>query len=143
MLQSATVSTAAGVQERTSLTGRNRVLGARIVNERVEKDKIKLSAEIQLEEPGQAHSCGGAPRRKVLVTAFPLQFPEQIGMGEYTAWPHEGHQHGFSAGSSFRAAPQGDGRHLDGYVSGIERARRSGERHSGGGSKRFAEQRSD
>lgn len=89
LLQSATVSTAAGVQERTSLTGRNRVLGARIVNERVEKDKIKLSAEIQLEEPGQAHSCSSMPRRKVLVTAFPLQFPEQIGTGEYTAWPQD------------------------------------------------------
>lgn len=89
LLQATTVSTPAGVQERTSLTGRNRVLGARIVSERVEKETLKLSAAIQLVEPGQAYSCGGAPRRKVLVTAFPLQYPEQIGPGEYTAWPQD------------------------------------------------------
>lgn len=86
-LQAATVLTPVGVQERTSLTGGNRVLGARIVAEQVEKEKIRLTVEVRLDEPGRPLSCGGLPRRKTVVTAFPLQFPEQVGKGEYTGWP--------------------------------------------------------
>lgn len=31
--------------------------------------------------------CPGGPLRKVLVTAFPLRYPEQIHAGEYMGWP--------------------------------------------------------
>lgn len=86
-LQATTVSTPLGVQERTSLTGGNRVLGSRIVAEFVDKGKIRLTAEVRLDEPGRPLTCGGIPRRKAVVTAFPLQFPEQVGKGEYVGWP--------------------------------------------------------
>jgi hypothetical protein len=88
LLHSSTVSTPAGVQERTALTGNSRVLGARIVAERVEKGTLRLSAEVQLGETGQAQACNGMPRRKVAVAGFPLQYPEQIASGEFTGWPY-------------------------------------------------------
>lgn len=87
MFQSTTVSTTAGIQERTSLSSRNQVLGARIASEYIEKNKLKLVAEVKLSGPGQAATCTDRPLRKTLVTAFPLQLPEQLGPGEYTGWP--------------------------------------------------------
>lgn len=87
LLQSTTISTPAGVQERSSLSSRNRVQSARIVNEAVDKDILRLTAAVQLDEPGSPHSCDGMPRRKVAVTAFPLVYPEQLHTGTFTGWP--------------------------------------------------------
>jgi hypothetical protein len=86
-LQSTTVSTPLGVQEHSSLSSRNRVLGARIVSDHVEQGKLKLIAEVRLAGPGQPATCGDRPLRKVLVTAFPLHSPEQLAPDEYTGWP--------------------------------------------------------
>lgn len=86
LLQSTTVSTPAGIQERSSLSSRNRVLGARILNEAVEKDKLRLTAEVRLDDPGSVHACDGLPHRKVAVTAFPLVYPEQLHTGSFTGW---------------------------------------------------------
>ena len=93
MLQSTTVSTSAGIQERTSLSSRSQVLGARVASEYIEKDKLKLVAEVRLADAGQASRCTDRPLRKALVTAFPLQVPEQLGQGEYTGWPSDTAEH--------------------------------------------------
>lgn len=93
MLQATTVSTSAGIQERTSLSSRSHVLGARIASEYIEKNKLKLVAEVKLSGAGQAATCTDRPMRKVLVTAFPLQSPEQLAPGEYTGWPSDTAEH--------------------------------------------------
>lgn len=86
-LHATTESTLHGVQERTALTSKNRIVGARLVNETIENGQLKLVAEVELEAPGGPTVCQGLPRRKVAVMAFPLQFPEQVPPGGYTVWP--------------------------------------------------------
>lgn len=87
MFQATTVLTPLGVQERTSLSSRHRVLSARIAAERIEKGKLMLVAEVRLDTQGSAQACDGMPRRTVAVAAFPLQYPEQLRAGEFTGWP--------------------------------------------------------
>jgi hypothetical protein len=87
LLRASTMTTPAGIQERTSLSVRNRVLGSRIVSEHIDKGKLKLIAEVRMAGPGQPSSCNEHPLRKAVVTAFPLQLPEQLAPGEYTGWP--------------------------------------------------------
>lgn len=106
-LQSASVTTPLGVQERSSLSGRNQVVGVRIVAEQVEKDTLKLIAEVQLASAGQPSRCHERPLRKVVVTAFPLQHPEQLASGEYTGWPEATADHlarAFNAGGRLLGA---------------------------------------
>lgn len=93
MLQATTVATAAGIQERTSLSSRNQVLGAHIASEFIERGKLKLVATVKLAGPGQAPNCGDRPLRKALITAFPLLTPEQLAPGEYTNWPSDTAEH--------------------------------------------------
>jgi hypothetical protein len=92
-LQSSTRTTPIGVQERTSLTSRNQVLGSRIISEKITKGKLQLVAEIRLAGPGQPAMCAERPLRKALVTAFPLQLPEQLASGEFTGWPSATAEH--------------------------------------------------
>lgn len=87
VLQSTTVSTAAGIEERTTYATQSRVLGARILSEHVERGRLRVSAEVKLEDPARPGQCGGRPLRKVLVLPFPLRYPEQIRTGEYPDWP--------------------------------------------------------
>lgn len=86
-LQAKSVATPAGIQERSSLSARNRVLGARILDEQLENDKLKLTAAVRLAGSGELASCDERPLRKVLVAPFPLHLPEQLASGEYTSWP--------------------------------------------------------
>jgi hypothetical protein len=87
-LQSTTVSTSAGIQERSSLSSRNRVRSARILSETAEKGTLRITAEIDLDEPGSAPSCDSLPRRTVVVTSFPLEYPEQVSRGSFTGWSY-------------------------------------------------------
>lgn len=87
LLQSTTVATAAGVQERTTFTTHSRVLGARILSEHAERGRLRVTAEVRIEDPLRPEQCAGRPLRKALVTPFPLRYPEQIRTGEYMDWP--------------------------------------------------------
>ena len=93
MLQATTISTPDQLKEHTSLSSRNQVLGTRVVSEHIEKGKLKLIAEVKLAGPGQPLACAERPLRKALVTAFPLQLPEQLASGEYLNWPTDTAQH--------------------------------------------------
>lgn len=107
MLQATTISTLGQVREHTSLSSRNQVLGTRIVSEHIEKGRLKLIAEVKLAGPGQPLACAERPLRKALVTAFPVQMPEQLAAGEYMNWPTDTAQHlarAFNAGNRLLAA---------------------------------------
>ena len=87
LLQATTTATPTGIHESTTLTPQGRALDARILAEYVRKDRLYLTAEVRLAEPGQPAMCAGRPLRKVLITTFPLRYPEQIRQGEYMGWP--------------------------------------------------------
>lgn len=86
-LQSSTLVSPTGNETRTTLTPQGRALSARILSEHIERSRLRLTAEVTLEEPGKAATCGGQPLRKLVVTAFPLRYPEQIGYGQFMGWP--------------------------------------------------------
>jgi hypothetical protein len=86
-LRSETISTPGGAETRTTLTPQMRALGAKILSENVVRGRLRLTAEVTLAEPGRAADCQNRPLRKVVVTAFPLRYPEQIKYGEYMGWP--------------------------------------------------------
>lgn len=87
VVHSTTLSTSSGVDTRTTLTPQGRALGARILSEHIVRGRLRLSAEVTLAEPGRAEICNSQPKRKVVVTAFPLLRPEQLRYGQYTGWP--------------------------------------------------------
>ena len=87
LLQVTTTATPAGMHERATFAPQGRALGARILGEHVHKGRLRLTAEVRLEESGQPATCGERPLRKALVTTFPLRYPEQIRQGEYMGWP--------------------------------------------------------
>ncbi len=86
-LQSSTLATPAGSETRTTLTPQGRALSARILSEHVERNRLGLTAEVTLDEAGKPATCGARPLRKLVVTAFPLLYPEQIGYGQFMGWP--------------------------------------------------------
>ena len=87
LLQVTTTAIPAGVHERATFAPQGRALGARILAEHVHKGRLRLTAEVHLQESGQPAVCDGRPLRKLLVSTFPLLYPEQIHHGEYMGWP--------------------------------------------------------
>lgn len=87
LLQATTVATASGVSTHTTLSPLGRATGAHIISEHVAGNRLHLTAEVTLVEPGQPAVCHGRPLRKIVVTAFPLRYPEQIRHGEFMGWP--------------------------------------------------------
>lgn len=87
LLQSTSVTTPNGVQEKTTYSAQSRVLGARILSEHAERGRLRVTAEVRLEDPARPEQCGGRPLRKALVLPFPLRYPEQLRSGEYMDWP--------------------------------------------------------
>jgi hypothetical protein len=87
LLQATTVATQSGVSTHTTLSPQGRATGARVLSEHVAGNRLRLTAEVSVVEPGQPAVCRGRPLRKTVVTAFPLRYPEQIKYGEFMGWP--------------------------------------------------------
>jgi len=88
-LQATTVQHQGTLQERSSLTGKARILGARIVDERVDKGLLIVRAQVRVEDPLAPAPCGDKPLRKLIVAGFPLQYPERLSPGSYLGWPQD------------------------------------------------------
>lgn len=87
LLQSTTIATSSGTETRTTLTPQGRALGARILSEHVARGQLRLTAEVTLAEPGRTPACQNPPKRKLVVSSFPMLYPEQVRYGHYTGWP--------------------------------------------------------
>jgi hypothetical protein len=49
---------------------------------------VPPAAPAEVETKHSVATCSERPLRKVVVTAFPLRYPEQIRSGEFMGWPH-------------------------------------------------------
>ncbi len=87
LLQVTTTAIPTGIHEHATFAPQGRALGARILAEHVNKGRLHLTVEVRLQESGQPAVCAERPLRKVLVSTFPLLYPEQIRHGEYMGWP--------------------------------------------------------
>lgn len=74
------------------------VRDARVIETKTLPDRstqVRVAAELTIEGQAclmrgdcpQPPGCDSRPQRKVLVTAFPLRYPEQIHTGEFMGWP--------------------------------------------------------
>lgn len=88
-LQSTTVHHQGLVQERSSLTGKARILGVRILEEKVDKGLMTVKAQVRVEDPLSPAPCGDKPLRKLIITAFPLLYPERLAPGSFLGWPQD------------------------------------------------------